>query len=50
MIFVAVVKGDVSLLTFVSLSFVYRKATDLFWVNLVSCNIAEGVYQLVVLW
>ena len=47
MLFVAIVKGDVSLISSPALlSPVYRRATDFFSVNLVSCYIAESVYEL----
>ena len=42
--FMLLVKGDVSLISFsVHLSYVYRRATGFFFVNLVSCYITEGV-------
>ena len=47
LLFVAIVKGDVSMIFLsASLSFVYRRATDFFLVDLVSCHITEGIYQL----
>ena len=47
MLFVAIVKGDVSLISFSThLSFVYRRATDFFLVNPLSHHITEGIYQM----
>ena len=47
MLFVVIMKGDVSLISLsASLSFVYRRAIDFFRVDLVSCHVSEGVYQL----
>ena len=46
-IVVVIIKGDASLLSFSAhLSFVYRRVTDFFLVNLVSCWIDESVYHL----
>ena len=46
MLFVEILDGDVSLILISScLSSVYSRATDIVSVNLVSCNTAEGVYQ-----
>ena len=47
MLFVAIVKGDVSLISLsASLFFVYRRTTDFFGVDLVSCHITKCVYEL----
>ena len=46
MLLVAIEKGDVSLSSFSThLSSVYKKATDFFKVNLVSCYITKSVYE-----
>ena len=47
MLFEALVKGDVSLVSLsASLYFMYRWANHFFSVDLVSCHITEGIYQL----
>ena len=46
MLFVAIEKGDVSLISlFASLFFVFRRASGLFLVDLASCHFTEGVYE-----
>ena len=47
MLFMAIVKGDISLISLsASLFFLCRRATDFFGVDLVSSHITKSVYQL----